>query len=145
MPCLHCLCFKQDSNEEPDTDALRGCKSGSGRRREIVRLHLVSYFTLDSRWGCLLNQCDGFIFSQDYCMECNPYYANFLCCIHHQQSKSKSYIRPQPLVIYSDRGSVYVSREYIRATKNMQCSYSKKAFSLDSACIESFHSLIKRE
>jgi transposase InsO family protein len=51
----------------------------------------------------------------------------------------------QPLVIHSDRGSAYVSREYIRATKNMQRSYSKKAFPWDNACIESFHSLIKRE
>ena len=27
----------------------------------------------------------------------------------------------------------------------MQCSYSKKAYPWDNACIESFHSLIKRE
>ena len=51
----------------------------------------------------------------------------------------------QPVVIHSDRGSAYVSREYIRATKNMQRSYSKKAFPWDNACIEPFHSLIKRE
>ncbi len=29
--------------------------------------------------------------------------------------------------------------------KKMQCSYSKKAFLWDNACIESFHSMIKRE
>ena len=28
---------------------------------------------------------------------------------------------------------------------DMQCSYSKKAYPWDNACIESFHSLIKRE
>jgi len=36
----------------------------------------------------------------------------------------------QPLVIHSDHGSAYVSREYIRATKNMQRSYSKKSVPL---------------
>ncbi len=33
----------------------------------------------------------------------------------------------------------------IQATENMQRSYSKKAFPWDNACIESFHSIIKRE
>ncbi len=51
----------------------------------------------------------------------------------------------QPLILHSDRGSQYVSKEYQRATVNMQRSYSKKAFPWDNACIESFHSLIKRE
>ena len=39
----------------------------------------------------------------------------------------------------------YVSKEYKRVTATMQCSYSKKAYPWDNACIESFHSLIKRE
>lgn len=51
----------------------------------------------------------------------------------------------QPLILHSDRGSQYVSNEYQKATGNMQRSYSKKAFPWDNACIESFHSLIKRE
>jgi len=51
----------------------------------------------------------------------------------------------QPLILHSDRGSQYVSNEYRKATANMQRSYSKKAFPWDNACIESFHSLIKRE
>ncbi|WP_303872009.1 IS3 family transposase [Acetobacterium wieringae] len=51
----------------------------------------------------------------------------------------------QPLIIHSDRGSQYVSNEYRKATASMQRSYSKKAFPWDNACIESFHSLIKRE
>ena len=51
----------------------------------------------------------------------------------------------KPLIIHSDRGSQYVAKEYIKATENMQRSYSKKAFPWDNACIESFHSIIKRE
>ena len=51
----------------------------------------------------------------------------------------------QPLIIHSDRGSQYVAKEYKKATENMQRSYSKKAFPWDNACIESFHSVIKRE
>ncbi|QWV87605.1 IS3 family transposase [Streptococcus parasuis] len=50
-----------------------------------------------------------------------------------------------PLILHSDRGSQYVSKEYRKATDKMQLSYSKKAFPWDNACIESFHSLIKRE
>ena len=50
-----------------------------------------------------------------------------------------------PLILHSDRGSQYVSKEYKRVTATMQCSYSKKAYPWDNACIESFHSLIKRE
>ena len=51
----------------------------------------------------------------------------------------------QPLIIHPDRGSHYVAKEYKKATENMQRSYSKKAFPWDNACIESFHSIIKRE
>ena len=50
-----------------------------------------------------------------------------------------------PLIIHSDRGSQYVSKEYQKATANMQLSYSKKAYPWDNACIESFHAIIKRE
>ena len=50
-----------------------------------------------------------------------------------------------PLIIHSDRGSQYVSREYKKATSKMQRSYSKKAYPWDNACIESFHAIIKRE
>ena len=51
----------------------------------------------------------------------------------------------QPLIIHSDRGSQYVAKEYLKATEHMKRSYSKKAFPWDNACIESFHSIIKRE
>ena len=51
----------------------------------------------------------------------------------------------KPLILHSDRGSQYVSKEYRKAAAQMQLSYSKKAYPWDNACIESFHSLIKRE
>lgn len=50
-----------------------------------------------------------------------------------------------PLVLHSDRGSQYVSDAYRRAASGLQLSYSKKGYPYDNACIESFHSLIKRE
>ena len=51
----------------------------------------------------------------------------------------------QPLIIHSDRGSQYVSRAYREATEKMQRSYSHVGCPYDNACIEAFHSLIKRE
>lgn len=50
-----------------------------------------------------------------------------------------------PLVMHSDRGSQYVSAAYLETTAGLTLSYSKKGYSHDNACIESFHSLIKRE
>ena len=50
-----------------------------------------------------------------------------------------------PLIIHSDRGSQYVSNAWRDATKSMQRSYSHSGYPYDNACIESFHSLIKRE
>ncbi|HBF78051.1 MAG TPA: IS3 family transposase [Clostridiaceae bacterium] len=50
-----------------------------------------------------------------------------------------------PVIIHSDRGSQYVSKEYKKATSKMILSYSKKAYPWDNACIESFHAIIKRE
>ncbi len=49
-----------------------------------------------------------------------------------------------PLVIHSDRGIQYTCNDYLRATDGMILSYSKKAYPWDNACIESFHSLLKR-
>ena len=51
----------------------------------------------------------------------------------------------KPLIIHTDRGCQYVSRDYINVTADMQRSYSKKAYPWDNACIEAFHALIKRE
>lgn len=50
-----------------------------------------------------------------------------------------------PLIIHSDRGSQYVSKSYRNATEKYQLSYSHTGYPYDNACIESFHSLIKRE
>lgn len=61
-------------------------------------------------------------------------------------NKAKAYRNiEQPLIIHSDRGSQYVSNAWREATKTMQRSYSRCAYPYDNACIESFHSLIKRE
>jgi transposase InsO family protein len=51
----------------------------------------------------------------------------------------------KPLIIPSDRGVPYTSEEYQEVTDGFMRSYSKKAYPWDNACIESFHSLIKRE
>lgn len=50
-----------------------------------------------------------------------------------------------PLIIHSDRGSQYVSNAWRKVTEKMQRSYSHSGYPYDNACIESFHSLIKRE
>lgn len=51
----------------------------------------------------------------------------------------------RPLVIHSDRGVQYTCGDYEEVTAGMKRSYSAKACPWDNACIESFHSLIKRE
>lgn len=56
--------------------------------------------------------------------------------------------RPAPgLMHHTDRGSQYASLEYQEQLKKygMVCSMSRKGNCYDNACIESFHSLIKRE
>ena len=50
-----------------------------------------------------------------------------------------------PLIIHSDRGSQYVSQAYREITEKMQRSYSHVGYPYDNACLEAFHSLIKRE
>ena len=50
-----------------------------------------------------------------------------------------------PLVIHSDRGIQFTCEEYRELTKDLKRSYSKKGTPWDNACIESFHSLLKRE
>ena len=49
------------------------------------------------------------------------------------------------IVIQSDREVQYTSELYQQLTKGMVTSYSWKGTPWDNACIESFHSLIKRE
>lgn len=50
-----------------------------------------------------------------------------------------------PLIIRTDRGCQYVSKDWLLATEGMTRSYSHTGYPYDNACIESFHSLIKRE
>lgn len=47
----------------------------------------------------------------------------------------------KPLILHSDRGSQYVSKEYRRVTADMQCSYSKKAYPLQKI----FLNFVKKE
>ena len=47
--------------------------------------------------------------------------------------------------ITQDTSNVSESVQAMIFLENMQRSYSKKAFPWDNACIESFHSIIKRE
>ena len=51
----------------------------------------------------------------------------------------------KPLILHSDRGRQYTAKDYVDTTSGMTLSYSKKAYPWDNACIESFHSLLKRE
>lgn len=51
----------------------------------------------------------------------------------------------KPLIMHPDCGCQYTSTDYIDVTEGMTRSYSKKAYPWDNACIESFHSLLKRE
>lgn len=51
----------------------------------------------------------------------------------------------QPLIIHTDRGIHYTCELYQQMTRGMKRSYSQKGTPYDNACIESFHSLIKRE
>ena len=50
-----------------------------------------------------------------------------------------------PLIIHTDRGCQYVSEDWRQATEGMTRSYTHTGYPYDNACIESFHSLIKRE
>ena len=50
-----------------------------------------------------------------------------------------------PLIIHSDRGSQYISNAWREATEKMQQSYSHSGYPYDNACIESFHSVLKKE
>ena len=62
--------------------------------------------------------------------------------INQAKSRRKA---DQPLILHSDRGTQFVSKVYRKAAEKFQLSYSRKGYPYDNACIESFHSLIKRE
>lgn len=60
-------------------------------------------------------------------------------CVIETRKKAKARRNiEEPLILHSDRGSQYVSKEYKRVTADMQCNYSKKAYPWDNAYIESF-------
>ena len=61
-----------------------------------------------------------------------------------EKAKERRHIA-RPLIIHSDRGVQYTCGDYEKAAEGMERSYSAKACPWDNACIESFHSLIKRE
>lgn len=65
-----------------------------------------------------------------------------LKCLEKAKESRKA---ANPIVIQSDRGVHYTSSKYKELTKDMICSYSRKGNPWDNACIESYHSLIKRE
>ena len=54
---------------------------------------------------------------------------------------------PKGLLHHSDRGSQYASKEYRKRLKKyrMKASMSRKGNCYDNACIESFHSVLKKE
>ena len=54
---------------------------------------------------------------------------------------------PKGLIHHSDRGSQYAAKEYREQLKqfNMKPSMSRKGNCYDNACIEAFHSILKRE
>lgn len=54
---------------------------------------------------------------------------------------------PKGLIHHSDRGSQYASDEYRERLKQygMEASMSRKGNCYDNACIESFHSVLKKE
>ncbi|MDE6313281.1 MAG: integrase core domain-containing protein [Lachnospiraceae bacterium] len=61
--------------------------------------------------------------------------------------KSDRYTRKvdKPKVMHSDRGIQYTCDVYREKTEGWKLSYSQKACPWDNACIESFHSILKRE
>lgn len=61
-----------------------------------------------------------------------------------EKAKKNSHVT-SPLIMHPDRGCQYTSVDYIDATEGITRSYSKKGYPWDNACIESFHSLLKRE
>ena len=88
--------------------------------------------------------CNGPFCAKNNCMDSFRNNGSFQCNRYIEKAKA---IRNTdlPLIIHTDRGSQYVSQAWREATKNMQRNYSHKGYPYDNACIESFHSLIKRE
>ena len=79
---------------------------------------------------------------------CRGYFIHSLSTLYYYNAPS---LATRLTGDYRDRtftgkcGPASLDTQYKKATENMQRSYSKKAFPWDNACIESFHSIIKRE
>lgn len=61
------------------------------------------------------------------------------------KTAQKRHQTDNPVVLHTDQGVHFTCDYYKQLTANMIRSYSKKGYPYDNACIESFHSLIKRE
>jgi len=66
------------------------------------------------------------------------------------EALDQAYMAKKPkegLIHHSDRGSQYASQEYRKKLKTykMEASMSRKGNCYDNACIEAFHSILKRE
>lgn len=59
----------------------------------------------------------------------------------------KIYQPKKEVIIHSDRGSQYTSKQYRKKIQahNFKLSYSGKGCPYDNACIESFHAILKKE
>ena len=67
-----------------------------------------------------------------------------LAALDHAYAAKKP---PKGLIHHSDRGSQYASKEYRNKLKSyrIKASMSRKGNCYDNACIEAFHSILKRE
>lgn len=61
-----------------------------------------------------------------------------------ERAKSRRELE-EPVILHTDRGCQYTSKQFLEGNKELKLSYSKKACPWDNAVIESFHALIKRE
>ena len=77
------------------------------------------YLYLDNRRICLSDQYYGFIFHKNHSIDAFRDTLKVSCVIDTiNKAKARQNI-DQPLIIYSDRGSQYVVKEYKKATENM--------------------------
>ncbi|MDR7076846.1 transposase InsO family protein [Neobacillus niacini] len=105
-----------------------------------------SYPTLNKRRIAQFSDCYGFIFKKNYCWQIDKRMTKELVI-----TALKRAIGRQPpkegIIHHSDRGSQYASKEYQQILRDhrITTSMSRKGNCYDNACIESFHSVIKKE
>ena len=66
------------------------------------------------------------------------------------QALMKPYASQRPqgeVILHTDLGSQYTSKEFrdLTSTLNLRQSFSRKGYPYNNTCIESFHSVIKKE